>query len=121
MTRLARIVYGLLVLATFAAFLLAQRLKHAPTIVQRIELTPVFSPTGHGGLHREKISFRIKQADEVTVTIVDSAGKDVATVARSRYLPAYTQLPLRWDGVTDAGRLAPDGLYRVRFRLRNQA
>ena len=121
MTTLARIVYGLLVLATFAAFFVAQRLKHSPTVVQKIELTPVFSPTGHSGLHREKISFRIKQSDEVTVTIVNSAGDDIATLARSRHLPAYTQLSLRWDGVTDAGRLAPDGLYQVRFRLRNQA
>lgn len=119
-TTLARAVFGLLLVATFGAFFVTQRLKHSPTVVQMIKLTPAFSPTGHGGLHRERISFRIKRADEVTVTVVNAAGADVATLARARYLPAYAQQSLRWDGVTDAGQLAPNGLYRVRFALREQ-
>jgi hypothetical protein len=114
-------VFAVLVVATFAAFFVTQRLKHGPAIVQRFMATPYFSPVGVGPFVEERLSFRIKRSDEVTVTVVNERGDDVATVVRSLHLPRYHQISLRWDGRTDSGQRAPDGLYRVRVRLQRQA
>lgn len=134
-----RFVFGLLVLACFAAFVLTQRLKHTPTAVQSFELTPLFSPTPTGSLKQEQISFKLASADEVTVEILDSGGKDVALLVRDLPAPRYKQLSLRWNGRTggtgghttligpnghrsllgdDQGPPAPAGTYSVRVSLR---
>lgn len=119
MTVLARVVFGLLVVATFGAFFAAQRLKHTPPVVQAFRATPFFSPNGDGRFDRERISFRIKHTDDVTVEVLDVDGEVVRTLLRNRRMLAYRQLPtLRWDGRTDAGARAPDGSYRLRVILR---
>jgi len=137
----ASAIFAALVAACFAAFFVTQRLKHTPTLVQRFELTPSFSPTRRGQLKLEAISFKLSHAERATVTIVDSAGNDVATLVRDRPLERYKQFSLRWTGrlgvahsytltTTPSGRavlvpsisgpLAPAGEYRVRVSLRSQ-
>jgi hypothetical protein len=139
--RLPDVVFALLVVACVAAFFITQRLKHTPTIVQRFELTPFFSPTPHGHIKLEAISFKLSHSDEVTVTIEDSTGNDVATLVRNRALTRYKQFSLRWNGrrgtahaysfvSTTGGRSvllpltrgapAPAGEYRVRVSLRRE-
>lgn len=139
--RSAQIVFALLVLACFAAFFVTQRLKHTPTAVQRFELTPRFSPTPAGHIKQERISFKLAQADEVTVTIVDAAGNTVATLVRDRPVVRYKQFSLAWNGregtahgytlsytpdgaaivnPLNDGKLAPEAEYRVRVALRRE-
>ena len=117
---LARAVFALLVIATAAAFFVTQRLKHAPTVVQQVGVYPFLSPRSTNHHLSAKLSFRIKRADDVTVTIVDPSGQDIATLARYHPLAPYTQWSLRWRGQTDTGAIAPDGVYRIRVRLRRQ-
>jgi hypothetical protein len=138
---LARVVFALLVVACFVAFFVTQRLKHTPTVIQRFELTPRFSPSPSGRIKHEGISFKLTRADAVTVMIIDSAGNVVATLMQDRPVPRYKQLSLRWNGrrgtahrfgtiTTEAGRtilvpvtvgrLAPPGEYHVRLVLREQ-
>jgi hypothetical protein len=138
---LARGVFALLVLACFAAFFVTQRLKHTPTVVQRFELNPSFSPYRADRLKQEGISFKLARADAVTVAIIDSSGDVVATLVRDYPAPRYKQFSLRWNGRrgtargervtrTASGRailvprtdgpLAPPGEYRVRVTLREQ-
>ena len=138
---LARIVFAVIVLACVAAFLITQRLKHTPTAVQLFKLTPRFSPTPAGVIKEERISFRLGHSDAVTVTIIDSAGDEVATLVRDHQTTGYKVLSLRWNGrrgvargyttrtATDGrpivvphnrGALAPAGEYRVRVVLREQ-
>jgi len=113
---LTRAVFGLLVIATFAAFFVTQRLKHSPTLVQAATAIPYIYPAkGH---RNAVISFKLRQADEVTVTVVGPAGDDVDTLASGAQMPAYQQRAFRWRGVTTAGRPAPPGLYTIRIRLR---
>jgi hypothetical protein len=117
---LARIIFALLVLASLAAFLVTQRLKHSPTAVQRFTLLPVFSPSPLGHNKQELFSFRIAHTDRVDVAIIDSNGATVATVAEDRPLRRYTQLELAWNGRQGRhsdGSLAPSGEYRVRVML----
>jgi hypothetical protein len=119
---LARLVFALLAAASFGAFFVTQRLKHTPTAVQGFQMTTYFSPVATSGRRTvERISFRIRQADNVTVTVVSSAGDDVATLGpREHPLARYLGYRLRWHGRTDAGKLAPDGTYGVRVRLLHQ-
>lgn len=139
-SQLAKVVFAGLVLACFAAFAITQHLKHTPTVVQNFKMTGHFYPLS-AGIHRvEHISFRIAQADEVTVAILDSSGNEVATLLRDRPLARYHQLSFEWDGrrgpttppapaagtphdplvPVDRGSLAPPGEYSVRVTLRHQ-
>jgi hypothetical protein len=121
--RLAQIVFALLVLACFAAFFVTQRLKHTPTAVQLFKLTPVFSPTPTGHVKEERISFKLANAEKVTVTIVDAAGDTVATLAHDRPVARYKQFKLRWNGHSDragSDELAPAGENSVHVHLLKQ-
>jgi hypothetical protein len=135
---LARIVFALLVLACIAAFFVTQRLKHTPTVVQRFEMSPSFTPSSGGEAH---LSFKLAHADEVTVEIVDATGDTVATLVRDYPVARYKQFSLRWNGrrgtargyrlLTSAdghvfvlprtrGAIAPAGEYHVLVSLRRQ-
>jgi hypothetical protein len=139
--RVRGVVFAVLVAACFAAFFLTQHLKHTPTAVQLFKLTPRFSPTPSGHIKAERISFRLAQNDDVTVTVLDSSGTRVATLLRDHPVQRYKQLSLRWSGRRGAahgyalrarangaaaleprlrGRRAPAGEYRVRVSLRRQ-
>jgi hypothetical protein len=138
---LARAVFALLVTACFAAFFITQRLKHTPTAVQDFKLTPRFSPTPAGHIKQEGISFKLAQADVVTVTVIDSNGATVATLVRDHAVARYKQFSLRWNGrrgttrryghivtpdgrrvlvAEPAGALASPGEYRVGVALRGR-
>ncbi len=133
--------FALLLIACFAAFIITQRLKHTPTAVQNFEMTPSFSPTPSGHVKEERISFKLANAERVTVTILNSAEQTVATLVRDRSVVRYKQFSLRWNGragtarsytvaagpegttiVTpvNTGSPAPAGEYRVRVFLRTQ-
>jgi hypothetical protein len=137
----AKAVFALLVLACFAALIATQRLKHTPTAVQNFEMTGSFTPTAKGRHKEERLSFKLAKADEVTVTIVNWKGDEVATLVRDVRAPRYKQFSLRWNGRTgvareykvlrsakghetllpaNRGRLAPAGEYRVSVSLRRQ-
>jgi hypothetical protein len=139
--RVARAVFALLVIACFAAFFVTQRLKHTPTMVQNFDLTPFFSPTPAGHIKQEEISFKLAHTDEVTVSIVNSAGAEVAWLVRDHPVAGYKQFSLRWNGrlgpasgytllYTAAGQAildpvndgapAPGGEYRVRVSMREE-
>ena len=121
MTGLSRAVFALLVVATFGAFFAAQRLKHTPPAVQAFRAMPYFSPNGDGRFDRERITFRVKHADDVTAEVVGGAGDVVRTLMRNRPMQPYRQLPtLRWDGRGDDGHRAEDGTYRIRVTLRRE-
>jgi hypothetical protein len=137
---LAAWVFAALVLACFAAFAITQHLKHTPTVVQDFKMTPFFFPHAAGPRRLEHMSFRIANSDEVTVTVLNSAGEEVVTLLRDRPLARYTQLSFEWDGhrgPTSApapasgtphdpllpvayGPLAAAGEYHLRVSLRRQ-
>jgi hypothetical protein len=136
---LPALVFALLVLACFAALVVTQRLKHTPTLVQEFKRTSSFSPQSQGSHRLEAISFKLAQADEVTVTIASSSGEAVATLVRDRAVARYKRLSLRWNGregpavgyrvltspngyksllPLNRGRIAPAGEYGIRIELR---
>jgi hypothetical protein len=135
---LARVVFALLVLACFTAFLITQRLKHTPTAVHSYMLAYAFSPYPGGQPKLEAIAFELANTEAVSVRIIDERGNTVATLVRAYPLVRYKQFSLRWNGrrgttrrysrlVTPSGRrilvaepagaLAPPGEYRVGVSL----
>jgi hypothetical protein len=138
---LVRGVFALLVLACLGAFFVTQRLKHTPTPLQNFKGTPRFSPYPSGHNKLEQISFKLARADRVTVTILDAAGKGVASLLSGYPVARYKQFSLRWNGhrgpahghslertpaghaflvAHNRGPLAPPGEYRVRVTLQGR-
>lgn len=131
-------VFAVLVAACFAAFVLTQRLKHTPTPVQEFKMDESFTPARvpaaacrgrvprrlvNSSVRVEYLAFKIAQADEVTVEIVDAANHGVATIVRDLPVERYKPLSLCWNGqlgLTERGGLAPRGEYHLHVSLRNQ-
>jgi N,N-dimethylformamidase beta subunit-like, C-terminal/FlgD Ig-like domain len=119
-TLVARVVFAVLVAATFGAFFVAQRLKHSPPVVQQFNLFPFFSPNRDGRFERATVTLKLKKSDDVTVAVVDAKGDEVRELAGDESIPADTLMRFKWDGRTDGGALAPDGFYRIRLSLTHQ-
>lgn len=128
--RLSGLLFALLVIGTFGAFFIAQRLKHTPTAVQQFYTDEAFYPEGGKAPTKEAITFRIEHPDRVTVVIVEaSTGASVATLAHREPLSAYTPFRVTWNGRWGAhrdgsrpptGPPAPKGEYRVEVILSRQ-
>ncbi|MEA2386510.1 MAG: hypothetical protein QOJ22_684 [Thermoleophilaceae bacterium] len=116
-SRLAAAVFLLLVAATIGAFFAAQRLKSEKPLLRYRASDRAFSPNGDGIKDSARIRFKLPEADDVTVTILDEDGGTVARVASNRHLPAG-EVTLRWDGHSDDNLVAPEDTYRVRVGLR---
>ena len=120
MTRTARIVFALLVVATLGAFVVTQKLKSSPPLIVRPHVAVVFSPVSDEKERRAKISFWLDRADDVAISIVDDEGRIIDTVADGVSVPRKVRKTWFWDGRTRDGAIAPDGYYRVRVALLRQ-
>lgn len=118
MTRLARVVFALLVAASFGAFFVAQRLKSADSVAEITHLKRFFSPNGDGRRDVDRITFTVTEAGRVTVTIVNRDGDRVRRLADGIDTRPGKPVRVVWDGRTDDGLKAPDGLYRLQVGLR---
>src|SRR4051812_20938441 len=119
-TRVAGAVFAALVVATFAAFFVAQRLKAAPGVVGEFRHSPFFSPNRDGRFDRATVRFEIRKRGRVSVAVVDADGDEVRElIDDDRFLP-YREIRARWDGLNDDGERAPDGTYRYRITLPDQ-
>jgi flagellar hook assembly protein FlgD len=120
MNRLAAGVFGVLVVATFGAFFVAQRLKNSPPVLGEIGVRPYFSPNGDGRFDVTRVTVRVKETDDITVAVIDTEGDEVRELTSNRHVHAGELVRLKWNGRTDDGRRAPDGRYRYRITLRHQ-
>jgi hypothetical protein len=101
---------GLLV-ATAAAFAITEHLKLIKSPVYGTAVSKVVAPLCDCLTNEATIGITLRHPDRVTVTIVDSAGHKVATVASDVSLPARRPDQFPWDGRTDRRTLVPDGVY----------
>jgi hypothetical protein len=106
-----------LILAASAAFLRAQTLKLEPSALKRPRVESVFSPVcGCEDKATASLSFGLRRGSRVDARMIDSDARIVRTLADGAERPAG-RLRLEWDGRDDAGRLLPDGPYRLRLVL----
>ncbi|MFL5844924.1 MAG: FlgD immunoglobulin-like domain containing protein [Solirubrobacteraceae bacterium] len=120
MTSAARAIFAVLVAATFGAFFVAQRLKHAPTVLQDVRGRKVFSPNGDGRKDKLRVSFKVKNADVISVDVIDDDDEIVASLVEDRRVRAATPTTVQWNGREESGTRAPDGTYRMQVTLRNE-
>ena len=119
---MARLLSTLLVLGllggTAAAFAVTEHLKLERSPIFRTKVDKVFSPVCRCSTSTASIAFRLRKADRVTVAIEES-GTIVRTIVRDR-TARRGPFSVRWDGLRDDGRVAPDGVYQPRVHLAHQ-
>lgn len=120
-TLISRIVFALLLVATFTSFFVAQRLKRTDPLVYSVNVKRYVSPNNDGLREKARLRFRTKKQDVVTVEVVDRSGVPVRTLADKRQLKPGPH-SFFWNGRREAGsngQPVPDGAYRVRITMRN--
>lgn len=100
-----------LLVATAVAFVYTENLKLTPSPILGTHVTKVFSPARGVA----EISFRLRKADTVRISIVDSRGDVVRTVADGPY--GKGRVTVTWDGRDDAGQIVAEGAFKPRVHL----
>ena len=123
MTRpLVRAVFAVMVVATVAAFFLAQQLKSDVPLVIRFATKPShFSPNGDGYRDTSRIGFDLSEPASVSFMVVDSEGTELRRIVSERRLAGDAKHRFTWDGRDDDGDVVPDGTYRMRVVRRDES
>jgi hypothetical protein len=114
-----RVVAGIvlaLLLASAAAFAVAERLKLERSPVAAPELSRVIGPLCACEKAEGTLSVRLRRRAVVTASVVNRDGDAVRTLAE-RETQRRGRVTYTWDGRDDAGEVVPDGLYRLRLEL----
>src|SRR4051794_16471449 len=113
---LVRAVFAALILATFAAFFVAQQLKSEFPLVLRFAAVPGdFSPNGDGFRDFTFVGFDLSEPAEVKFSILDADGNEVRTFVDGKRLAGDRKYRFTWRGRDDHGRRLPNGTYRMRL------
>ena len=126
--RAAAVVFGLLVLATVAAFAYSQRVKRDPLVLDRVSfagaprekgqpLVHAFTPNGDCRLDLMRIRFRTTVSGTGTVQVIKPGGRVIYTLARDAFLKRYTFHTYYWDGRQRDDGTAPPGRYKLRVKF----
>ena len=107
-----------LLLACAAAFAITEHLKLIKSQIYDTHVAKEFSPVCRCATDKATINFKLRRADSLTVTIVNSLGNVVDTLATHVSEPAAS-VTFHWDGHTSTGARAPDGKYRAQVELAN--
>jgi hypothetical protein len=108
-----------LLIATAAAFAITERLKLVKSPIYGTFVSKRISPTCGCAHGKARISVKLRRGDDLTLTIRDAGGRVVDTLAAGEYVPRG-RAAFAWDGTTDAGKRAPDGVYRPEIHLARQ-
>ena len=138
---LAPAIFALLILATVAAFAVAQRQKRKPLVLDKVTFAPlvhgqtVITPNGDGHADLARVRFRLTRSDHgvvqlinrddrpvrtFTVKIISPKGRVTARIPPGGLLQSFKTLGFRWNGLLAGGRPAPTGPYRLRVKLPGQ-
>jgi len=88
-------VVAALVVLTLGGLLLAQHMKHLPAPVEGVVIQPANLTPGGRPL---EISFHLDKPQRITVEVVTTTGKTVASLVRDLPWPANTTLCQQWNG-----------------------
>ena len=135
---LAPAIFALLILATVAAFAVAQRQKRKPLVLDKVTFAPlvhgqtVITPNGDGHADLARVRLRLTRSDHgvvqlinrddrpvrtFTVKIISPKGRVTARIPPGGLLQSFKTLGFRWNGLLAGGRPAPTGPYRLRVKL----
>ena len=105
-----------LLIATAAAFAITERLKLVKSPVYGTLVSKRLSPTCGCARATATISFKLRHNDNLTLTIRDRSGRAVDTLLAGDYVKRG-RLTYTWDGKTEYGVRAPDGIYKPEVHL----
>jgi hypothetical protein len=115
--RIALIVLAVaLLVGSAAAFTRSERLKLSASPLAKPEFGRHISPTCGCSRAASSLSFLLRRPERLDVSVVDSDGGHVATLADAQESEAGT-VSFEWDGRDDGGQVVPDGRYRLKVRL----
>jgi FlgD Ig-like domain len=106
----------LILAATAVAFVVTEDLKLEPDPIARPRIDRTFSPVCHCEQQTARIAFRLREEDDLTLTIADEGGREIRTLLRDAHFRPG-DLQVGWDGRDGRGRLVPEGVYRTRVEL----
>jgi FlgD Ig-like domain len=113
-----RTILALLVLAaTAVAFVVTEDLKLEPDPIARPRIDRTFSPVCQCDQQTAQIAFRLREEDDLTLSVADGGGRVVRTLLRNAHFRPAEQR-FGWDGRDDRGRLVAEGEYQVRVELK---
>jgi hypothetical protein len=115
--RLPTVLVVLLIVATAGAFGRTELLKLETNPVSGPRVDKDFSPVCRCASGLAHISFRLRRADHVTLSIVDGKGHTVATVVRDDALRAG-RVAFTWNGRNENGDVVAQGSYRPKLELK---
>ncbi len=115
-TRLPTVLVVVLIVATAGAFARTELLKLETNPVSGPRVDKQFSPVCRCQSDRAHISFRLRRADHVSLSIVDSNGHTVVKLVHNRALRAG-RVSFVWNGRDADGNVVPEGSYRPKLEL----
>jgi hypothetical protein len=108
-------VVGAILLATGAAFVIAERLKLTPAAIFGTRVSKTFSPVCACASDSAAISFRLRRSSSVQVDVIGNDGALTRRLARRRFHAGRPSF--RWSGRDRSGGLSADGDYKIEVRL----
>jgi flagellar hook capping protein FlgD len=105
-----------LLVGSAAAFTRTERLKLAASPVAKPQFERHLSPACDCPHSVVQLSLLLRRPETLDVSVVDSDGDHVATLAEGDDAEAG-RVSFEWDGRNDDGDVVPDGLYRLKLRL----
>jgi hypothetical protein len=93
-----------------------ERLKLEKSPITGTRVDKIFSPVCECGRNVAVISFRLRRPETLTVDMLDSDGRSVATLVRNRR-EQTGRVSYTWDGLDALGVVVPEARYRPRVRL----
>jgi hypothetical protein len=108
-----------LLVGSVAAFTYTQKLKLERSPIGTAHFGRWLSPECDCPHRIAQLSFELRERERIDATIVDGDG-DLVTTLLAASEQGRGRVPMVWDGRDEAGRIVPDGDYRVRVRLRDK-
>jgi FlgD Ig-like domain len=105
-----------LLVGSAVAFGVAERLKVEKSPVTGTEVDKVFSPVCGCPQRRAAISFRLRRADRLQLSLLDAEGREIRTLVAGERTERGPH-EFFWDGRDDDGRLVSEGRYRPKVEL----
>src|SRR5919106_3457413 len=108
-----------LLVGSVAAFTYTQKLKLERSPIGAARFDRWLSPGCRCAQQTVGLSLELRERELIDATIVDVDGDFVRTLLTDSEQRRGT-LEMEWDGRDEAGRIVPDGEYRVRLRMQDE-
>lgn len=104
---------------SLAAVFAVQRIEAAGGPLSEPSASTFFSPDGDGAQDEAEVRFTTRRPEHVTVDVRDVQGRLVRRLLDGDRVDGAREIP--WDGRDSAGRIVPQGPYRVHLRRRGDS